>query len=261
MLMFLLRRRERQGLACALTTLLTAWSSGALAKCDPSHFAVAVDVGHTAEATGATSARGRPEYEFNLALAKEIVTRLAKAGFAKTALMISNGRGHQGLIQRSARANEMEANLFLSIHHDSVQHIYLEKWTFEGRNLSFSDRYKGYSLFVSGANAQFAEGVQFATIFANALQARGLNFTPHHAENIKGEGRELIDPKRGVYRFDQLVVLKQTRAPALLLEAGVLVNRDEETQLASPERRRLTAEATVEAVTAFCGSPNAQRSD
>src|SRR5262249_33833179 len=56
----------------------------------------------------------------------------------------------------------------------------------------------------------------------------------------------------GVYRYDQLIVLRQTHMPAVLLEAGSIVNRDEELQLSSPERQDLTAAAATEAVEAFC---------
>jgi hypothetical protein len=64
--------------------------------------------------------------------------------------------------------------------------------------------------------------------------------------------RELVDAKAGVYRYDQLIVLRATHMPAVLLEAGSIVNRQEELQLASPERRTLTSAAIVAAVEDFC---------
>ena len=66
--------------------------------------------------------------------------------------------------------------------------------------------------------------------------------------------RELVDAKAGVYRYDQLIVLRVTRMPAVLLEAGSIVNRQEELQLASPERRTLTSAAIVAAVEDFCAA-------
>lgn len=33
----------------------------------------------------------------------------------------------------------------------------------------------------------------------------------HHAEPIHGENRELLDTTLGIYRFDDLTVLKKTR--------------------------------------------------
>jgi hypothetical protein len=42
--------------------------------------------------------------------------------------------------------------------------------------------------------------------------------------------------------------------PALLLEAGSIVNRQEELELATPERRTLTSEAVAAAVEDFCAA-------
>jgi N-acetylmuramoyl-L-alanine amidase len=64
--------------------------------------------------------------------------------------------------------------------------------------------------------------------------------------------RSLVDVEAGVYRYDQLIVLRHTRMPAALLEAGSIVNRNEEVQLASPERRSTISAAATEAIEAFC---------
>ncbi|MGA8698792.1 MAG: N-acetylmuramoyl-L-alanine amidase, partial [Xanthobacteraceae bacterium] len=85
-----------------------------------SSFRVVVDVGHTADVPGAMSARGIPEYAFNLQLAREIKQFLVDAGFEQTVLLITATAPWRGLVERAARANSMHANLFISIHHDSV---------------------------------------------------------------------------------------------------------------------------------------------
>ena len=64
--------------------------------------------------------------------------------------------------------------------------------------------------------------------------------------------RVLVDAEAGVYRFDQLVVLRQTRMPAVLLEAGSIIHRDEELELRFPERRVLITESVADAVAGFC---------
>ena len=66
--------------------------------------------------------------------------------------------------------------------------------------------------------------------------------------------RILVDAKAGVYRYDQLIVLRQTTMPAVLLEAGSIVNRQEELELGTPERRSLTSAAIVAAVEIFCAA-------
>jgi N-acetylmuramoyl-L-alanine amidase len=85
------------------------------------------------------------------------------------------------------------------------------------------------------------------------LKERGLRYTPHYTEKFMGNRRrELVDADAGVYRYDQLIVLKSTRMPAVLLEAGSIINRDEELQVATPERRGLTSAAVVSAVESYC---------
>ena len=64
------------------------------------------------------SARGIPEYAFNLQLAREIKQALVDAGFEQTVLLITATAPWRGLVERAARANSMHANLFIAIHHD-----------------------------------------------------------------------------------------------------------------------------------------------
>ena len=65
---------------------------------------------------------------------------------------------------------------------------------------------------------------------------------------------ELIDEEAGVYRYDHLIVLHTARMPAVLLEAGSIINRQEELELATSERRLMVAEAVTAAVEEFCAS-------
>jgi N-acetylmuramoyl-L-alanine amidase len=128
----------------------------------------------------------------------------------------------------------------------------LQFWTVNGRIEHYSDRFHGWSLFVSRDNIQFDRSLSFATMLADALRTRGLPFSPHHAEPIPHEHKTLLDPERGVYAYDGLVVLRQAQAPAILIEAGVIVNRDEERRAATPERRELIAESVAQALLQFC---------
>ena len=63
-----------------------------------------------------------------------------------------------------------------------------------------------------------------------------------------------MDAEAGVYRFDKLVVLRTTRMPAALLEAGSIVNRDEELAMGSPERQALITSAVSDAIDKFCAA-------
>jgi len=254
-------------LLLALSTLLfssalhRAWGEPAQAAtiktaaqtCNRAAFRVVVDVGHTADVAGAKSARAVSEYYFNLRLAKEIEQALIQAGFRRTILLITAAPPRGGLFERAERANKLAADLFLSIHHDSVPNAFLEKWEYEGEEYSFSDRFKGHSLFVSFDNPDRKGSLLFARLLGRQLKDHGLQYTPHYVEPFMGHRqRELVDSATGVYRFDELAVLKHTRMPAVLLEAGSIINRDEELLLRTPERRALITASVAEAVERFC---------
>lgn len=220
--------------------------------CAPERFKVVLDVGHTVENQGATSARGVKEYVFNLRLAKEMEKVLTDAGFRQTHLLVTPGRTKAQLFKRVERANALGAHLFLSIHHNDVQERYKEKWEHEGESRPYSDRFAGHSLFVSRMNPRLAESLAFGRLLGIELKKQGLVYTRHHLENVPGERRELLDPEGGVYRYDNLVVLRYTSVPALLLEAGIIINRDEELLLETPEHRDRIVQATSAAVERFC---------
>ena len=225
------------------------------ANCPSATFRVAIDVGHAIDAPGALSARGMTEYAFNLQLAQNIKQALIDAGFAKTELLITNKKPPLGLFMRADAANRMAADLFLSIHHDSVPDNLTKTWQYNGEDQGYNDDYPGYAIFISKDNADPKGSLEFAHLLGKALQARGLQFTPHYTLKLMGSHRrELIDADGGVYRFDQLVVLRYTHMPAALLEAGSIVNRQEELELATPERRAATSAAVVAAVEEFCAS-------
>jgi N-acetylmuramoyl-L-alanine amidase len=233
---------------------VTQHASGS-GSCARSAFRALIDVGHTATSPGADSARGVPEYEFNLKLADVIAQSLHEAGFDKTVRLVTSGTRMASLFERAASANRLNSDLFISIHHDSVPDTLKETWHYEGKKLSYSDRFSGYAIFVSNDNADRAASLAFGHALGQELQKHGLHYTPHYTLPLMGRYRhELIDEEAGVYRYDHLIVLHTAHMPAVLLEAGSIINRQEELELATPERRLMVAEAVTAAVEEFCAS-------
>ena len=72
-----------------------------------------------------------------------------------------------------------------------------------------------------------------------------------------GENRPFADEENGVHYFDNLAVLKTASIPALLFEAGVIVNRDEELRMRDPAVRSRIAEAITKAVGSCLGQSRA----
>jgi len=233
------------------------WSPAALkpsaARCDPAKFKIVLDVGHTAESEGAISARNVAEFVFNRRLAKQIEEKLKAEGFSETKLLLTEGKARRSLVKRVDAANDMRADLLLSIHHDSVPNKFLEDWEFEGRKSHYSDRFSGYSVFVSRSNPDFKTSFAFAELIGKELKAQGLDYAKQYSQPIMGRyQRELLNRDTGVYRYDELIVLRKTRMAAVLLEAGSIINRDEELKMNSSERREIISSGVATAVKTFC---------
>jgi N-acetylmuramoyl-L-alanine amidase len=125
----------------------------------------------------------------------------------------------------------------------------------DGVERAYSDRFRGFSVFYSGSGARPQESLRLALRLADALLGLGLAPTLHHAEPIEGEGRPLVDARRGVYRYDALAVLRRAEMPAVLVECGVLVNRDEELALRDPGHQERVARALAAALAAELRPP------
>lgn len=215
--------------------------------CKPENITVALDAGHSPASPGAVSARGKPEYEFNQNLTRKLHQRLQAEGF-KNVFAVNQYDEEIALWARPALANSKNTDLFISIHHDSVQEHYLAKWKYDGEEHPYSDRFNGYSLFFSGKSNVAEESQAFATLLGKQLRRKGFVPTPHHAEAIKGENRPLLDAENGIYQYDDLMVLKKTRMPAVLLECGVILNRDEEILLNNPVYQEVLVETISDTI-------------
>ena len=151
-------------------------------------------------------------------------------------------RKYEEEISLQARAKLARGKkMFLSVHHDSAQPQFLEV----KKDRVCSKKAKGYSLFVSRKNAFFEESLKYARFLGEQLYAQGLRPSTHHGEPIKGENRKLLDAKLGIYQYDDLIVLKQAEAPAVLLEGAVIVHPEDEALARSSEYRQKIAKAVA----------------
>src|SRR5437588_7995868 len=213
----------------------------------PAKFTIAIDIGHTPRKGGAVSARGVFEYKFNRRLANELLQRLQTSSYVRPFLINPDGL-EISLPKRAQEANSQKADLFLAIHHDSVKDSYLKTWEFDGKTQKYCDDFHGYSIFMSNKNTKPLESLGFATALGRALLKAGFTPTLHHATQ---ENRPVLDKENGIYSFDDLVVLKTAKRPAVLLECGVIVNRAEEEKLNDAVYRERLIEAIGRAVQSF----------
>ena len=192
-----------------------------------------MDVGHHYGSPGAISAGGIAEIEFNLELAHEVKRSLEHSGIAVR--MIGN---QVSLRERTREA--AGADLFVSIHHDSVKPRYLRD----------AQRFSGFSLFISRFNPQAQKSLACASAIGEELRAAGFTPSRYHADPVLGENRPFADEMNGVHYYDKLTVARSAAMPALLVEAGVIVNPAEEARLRDPRLRARMARAIASGVLA-----------
>jgi N-acetylmuramoyl-L-alanine amidase len=227
--------------------------------CNSAEFRVTIDVGHTEKNYGAMSARDKPEFAFNLRLARELLAKLQGAGFPRTEVVVQPG---SDLRKRARDLSSRRPNLMLSLHHDSVQDKFLQTGDLEGvqRTYSTHPHARGYSIFISRDNSRREESKQFARLLGRQLRIFGLKPTMHHHENIAGENRPVFDAEAGVFFYDLLAVLRQTTAPAVLLESAVITEPDDERRAEDPAYRARITDAILAAVGQYCGATSAAAS-
>ena len=227
---------RRAGVLAALTCVVLAPPAAAAS--------IAIDVGHYLAKPGVISARGVAEFEYNRTLAIEIAQALEREHHR--VLLIGEDGLAVDLARRAMRANGLD--LMVSVHHDSVQPRFLSSWEFEGMERKYSDRFSGFSLFVSRLNPQLERSLHCASALGAALRAAGFTPSRYHADPVLGENRPFADEENGVHYFDNLAVLKTASIPALLFEAGVIVHREEELRMRDPAVRARIASSVVTAV-------------
>jgi N-acetylmuramoyl-L-alanine amidase len=192
---------------------------------------VAVDVGHYAAEPGVMSASGVPEFEFNLALVSRVKAELEKL---QVKVRLIGERGDYAVLhQRTMDARG--ADLFVSIHHDSVQE----------RLLPQADSFAGFSLFVSRHNPRLEKSLGCASAIGAKLRGAGFVPSRYHADPVLGESRPFADEANGVHYYDNLAVGRTAAMASVLVEAGVIVNREEEARMRDPEVRGRIAAAVA----------------
>lgn len=202
---------------------------------------IAVDVGHGGLDGGATSARGRPEFAFNQEFAGILAGVLRERGQAVREINFAGNIG--SLIARPEQA--AGSDFFISIHHDSIGESWLKPWIWEGAEQTYTEVKRGYGIFVSAQNPDPETSLRCASSIGAMMRRAGFAPSTWH-----GRKHLAADAENGVWYYDNLVVLYRTTLPAVLFEAGVIKHRDEELELADPERQARMADALATGIAA-----------
>jgi len=240
-LLSLVSRRASRTSAAAVLFLCTLLSVPSAAA------TIFLDTGHTDAQPGAISPGGRREHDYNSRFVRELKSMLAARGH----VIIDVAALGMDTALASRTTGTDRADVFVSIHHDSIS----QEWIDAGH----ARRYAGFSVLVSAKNVFADRSLACARGVGRAMAAVGEHPSLYHATPIKGENRPLLDRSAGVHQYDDLVVLKTARSPAVLVEIGVISNPDEELRLAQPGFIRVAAEAVAIGLDACIASKAADR--
>ena len=190
---------------------------------------IAIDAGHGGNDSGTRNQRlNLQEKTFTLDVALRLKSALEKLGY-RTLLTRTSDR-YVPLEERPAAANRARADLFISIHFNSLE------------NDGAVRGIETYSLTPAGQRSTVAESHRAADEKAQP----GNRTDPWNILLAATIQRRLVDDlnavDRGVKRA-RFVVLRTTQCPAVLVEGGFLSNSAEARKLATPAYREQIARA------------------
>ncbi|MDP4096583.1 N-acetylmuramoyl-L-alanine amidase family protein [Paenibacillus sp. P96] len=177
---------------------------------------VVLDAGHGGKDPGATSVTGRTEKEFNLSVALRVQEKLRDDPDIEL-VMTRDGDTYPELAERSSLANGLNANVFISIHANSMPK------TAAGALANGSETY-----YTRNDSQELA-----LMMHKNLVEATGL--------------------KDNGVKVKNLHVTRETKMPAVLLEAGYLSNVGDEAALFSEETQNRIADGIVNALREYLG--------
>ena len=215
---------------------------------------VVIDAGHGGEDRGARGAQGLIEKDLVLDVSLRLKRRLEASGL--TVLLTRETDLYVPLEDRSARANDARADLFLSIHANSAERSAAKGFEVFFLSVDASDEtaeqvaQRENSAFGSQA-AVVAIGDPLVAVLGDMAVSEYMQESDAFAKLANDRLQDL--PKslsRGVKQAP-FVVLMGVQMPSALVEIGFLSNPGEERALRADRRREEIARALTQAVVDF----------
>lgn len=218
-------------------------------------FTIMIDPGHGGIDSGAESLSGLKEKELTLAFGRELRDRLAKEKGLKV-LMTREGDAFLRLSERVRLARQMEADLFISIHADTINQSDVRGATVYTISDKASDSVaramaerENKSDHLDGNAPE--EIPEVSDILMDLTRRETHTFSLSFAERVIGALQGEINLINNPHRFAGFQVLRAPDVPSVLIEIGYLSNAEDEKLISNPEWRRKLADRIAAAIMAF----------
>lgn len=221
-------------------------------------FTAVIDPGHGGELDGAVSPRGDKEKDLTLQIARRVKRRLELAG--GRVVLTRTGDTRVPLANRSAVANALPADLFVSIHLNSMPTAASRKVSagVETYFLSADASDAGAEASAARENADRLAGEPLpdpddpvAAILDDLQSADALSGSSRLAYALHDKLVAALQAENRGVKQAPFYVLAGARMPAVLLEVGFISNEAEAARLRTPEHQERIAQAVAEGVAAW----------
>ncbi len=227
-------------------------------------FVVVVDPGHGGVDPGTIGVGGVREKDVVLLSGLELKRQLEAGG--KYAVVMTRDRDvFLRLKRRVASARAAEADLFISLHADSIAKKHVRGATVYTLSEKASDQ-EAAALAAKENTADIIAGIDLTNeaydedvtkILIDLAQRKTMNGSAQFANDLVTELGMTTLLRRDTHRFAGFRVLKAPDVPSVLIELGYLSNREDERRLRDPAHRRKLMAAIVRAIDRYIA---AQRS-
>lgn len=197
---------------------------------------IVLDPGHGGVDPGAIGIKGTYEKKIVLMAAKSIKEILAKSG-RYNVILTRKSDSFIPLRKRVAIARHARADLFISLHADSIKNGAVRGATVYTLSENASDREaaqlaerENKSDLIVGIDLD-AESQEVTDILIDLVQRETMNQSAVFADAIVQEITKKIKTHRRPHKFAGFAVLKALDIPSILLEMGYLSNIEDETLL------------------------------
>jgi N-acetylmuramoyl-L-alanine amidase len=197
---------------------------------------IVLDPGHGGVDPGAIGVSGIYEKVITLAAARQLKTRLEKTGLYKVVLTRDRDIS-LGLRERREIAHRAQADLFVSLHADSIKNTSVRGLSVYTLSEKASDK-EAEALAVQENNADIIIGIDLTYesrevrhILVDLAQRESMNLATKLATKLIAQLQRDVKLLRNTHRFAGFAVLKSPDIPSVLIEMGYLSNRDDERAL------------------------------
>jgi len=216
-------------------------------------YVVVIDPGHGGVDPGASGRSGVLEKDIALKVGKQLRDQLKASGRYKIVMTRDKDIFHS-LTDRVDFAREAEADLFISLHADTIKSskvrgaaVYTLSEKASDKEADALAQKENRSDVIAGVDIS-QESTDVSMILIELSQRETMNRSVHFAELLMPELSKETDLLRNTHRFAGFQVLKAPDVPSVLIELGYMSNRQDEKNLKSAKWRGKVAKSISVAV-------------